>query len=123
MTELRLTDEDCDDIMGTASYGGITYWAGEASDEDRARYKHADFIFRDEESGRVISLTRGQIRSAYFALSDPEQQHVARWIADYFTNARLDRDPETGRPELGHIDATAADCIVQVAAFGSVIYG
>lgn len=122
---LVLTDEDCDDVMDTASYGGITYWASDATPEQKALYKHADYIFWDAEGERVISLTRGQIRSAYFKLTrmTHEARYVADWIHDYFVQANTDRDPETGRPDLGYIDATAADCVVQVAAFGEVIYG
>lgn len=123
MTDLRLTDEDCEDIMGTASYGGITYWAEGASERQRAKYKHADFVFWDREGERVVSLTKGQIRSAYFKLLANEPRLVGTMIHGYMLDSMRYADEETRRPDLGFIDADAADCIVQVAAFGEVLYG
>jgi len=128
MDQSILTDENVDDIIETAQYGGITYWCVEVPAHERemafAANPDAAMVFRaedydDEDSTFVV--TKEDIRKAYFALLDLGQKHVNREIHGYFIDSWRDRD-ENG-PDMGHIDADAADCIVQIAAFGEVVYG
>lgn len=121
-----LTDENIDDMIETAQYGGISYWAGEAEPDVRAAEFLANprvvMVFRDSEGGGdVIGLTYADLRKAYFDLLSLDQRFVNKTIHGYFIDSWRERD-EDGI-EMGNIDADAADVWVQVAAFGEVVYG
>jgi hypothetical protein len=111
----RITDQNVDDILAIASYGGITYWAIEPTLEEFAGLPEG-------KAEKVHYLSRDEIRVAYTRLLDPFQTYVNDEIAGYILDSWRDRTEEGGI-EAGHIDADAADVIVQVAAFGKVVYG
>jgi hypothetical protein len=127
----RITDENVQDIIDTASYGGITYWATEPTAEEFAALPEGkeytivegvdDFPFGGREVEAVHYLSKDEIRAAYAKLLDPSQEYVGPMVAGYILDSWRDRD-EDGI-DCGHIDATAADVIVQVAALGEVRYG
>ncbi|ATE85400.1 hypothetical protein [Streptomyces phage phiScoe23] len=126
-----LTDENVQDIMDTAAYGGITYWATEPTEEEfngLPEGKHYtivegvdDFPFGGREVDEVHYLSKDDIRLAFARLLDPGQEYVGREVHGYILDAWRDRD-DNGI-DTGHIDADAADVIVQVAALGEVRYG
>ena len=111
----KVCDKDIDDIMCGALEGGITYWCsraevvgeylGEYASEQISR--GGELRLYDCESDKVYTLTldkflRGltmYIRSCYGCVV------------------------ENGCLEPGAIDAEGADCIIQYALFGDVIYG
>ncbi|QAY15893.1 hypothetical protein SEA_TINABELCHER_70 [Streptomyces phage TinaBelcher] len=131
-----LTDERAQDIMDTASYGGITYWATEPTDEERAGFPadkkwiivegsapHPLFPFDDErEVHGVHFLNADDIRTAYGKLLDLDQKYVNREYHGYILDSWLERTAKDGI-ETGNIDAGTADVIVQVAIFDEVRYG
>ncbi|MFE0964083.1 hypothetical protein [Streptomyces fungicidicus] len=130
----RITDENVNDIMEIASYGGITYWAIEPTLEEFAGLpegkaytivegEDADPFFGGEREVEAVHyLSRDEIRVAYTKLLDPHQQYVNDEIAGYILDSWRERTEEHGI-DAGYIDADAADVIVQVAAFGKVVYG
>lgn len=129
-----LSDQVIDDIMDIAGGGGITYWAIEPNATERAgcpedhQYVVVEgtgddiFGFDEREVEEVHYLTRDQIRAAYGRLLQLDQELVGRELHDYILQSWVDRDEDEGI-DVGHIDAGAADAIVQVACFGELIYG
>lgn len=128
-----VTDEKVQDIVDIAAYGGITYWAIEPNAEELAGLpegksyvivegEDADPFFGGEREVEAVHyLSRNQIRVAYAKLLDPFQTYVNDRMAACIRDSWRDRG-EDGI-ETAHIDAGAADVIVQVAAFGRVVYG
>lgn len=131
-----LTDERAQDIIDTASYGGITYWAISPNDEEFAGLPegkqwtivegtepHPIFAFDDErEVEGVHYLSADDIREAYAKLLDIDQPYVNREYHGYILDSWLQRSEEDGI-ETGDIDAGTADIIVQLAALGEIRYG
>lgn len=126
VTRVRITDDDLDTLAITAGYGGITYWAGDATRDEKDAAIEAEpdtfMVFRDNEEGKVVAITKAQARAAFVDLARPDQPHVNRTIHGYFQQALQQGTDEDGL-EMGAIDADAADVWVQVAAFGKVVYG
>lgn len=116
----NITAENVKDVMETAAYGGITYWAREPDQaEFDAAPKGAHTIAEDGEDN-VFYLTPAKIRQAIVEVA--EGKHTNDTVRDYVRSAFDYWTPEDGI-DCGDIDADAADCIVQVACFGEVVYG
>jgi hypothetical protein len=117
-----ITDDNVQDIIDTAAYGGITYWAIEPTQKDFADAPDdAVATIRDGEEGKVHHLTAEQVKKAYRKLLKNEPRIVGPMVHGYIVDSWKDRD-EDGI-DCGHIDADAADVIVQVAIFGEIVYG
>lgn len=113
-------DEDIDDIMVSALEGGITYWCNRAEVAGEYLGEYAsDQISRggilklhDGESQRSVELTK---------------EKLMRGLKNYMQHPRANDFLEFVDHELkidtSYIDAQVADCIVQYAVFGDVIYG
>jgi hypothetical protein len=111
-----VTDDNIINMLDTAGYS-IGYWAREAEvDEDAKTY-----TIIERETGDRYTVSFDDLRRAYGALLSLDQQYVNRMIHGYFIESYRDRD-EQGI-ETGAIDGDAADVLVQVAAFGQVVYG
>lgn len=121
-TKSKITDGNVQDIVDTAAYGGITYWAVEPTQANFDAAPEGAFTFRDgdEEDGGVHYVIKDQIRRAIVEVA--EGQHTNDRIRDYVRSA-FDNWTEEDGIDCGDIDADAADCIVQVACFGEVVYG
>lgn len=113
-------DEDIDDIMVSALEGGITYWCdraevvgeylGEYASEQISR--GGTLKLHDSEEGGYKELTKEKfLQGLRLYLSRPQ-------VGDFleFVDRKLRIDP-------GYADAEVADCIIQYAVFGDVIYG
>lgn len=96
------------DIIGIANYGGIGYW-GEAS-----------------ITGNTVTVTStepGDFDPITFPLGNVAKA-AAQVVAMYPKTSGASCIAKAIREnDLGYIDAEAADMIVQVAAFGEVVYG
>ena len=79
------------------------------------RIEDYDVVPRDFH---LTAVTLGEA----FARIISRQTRIADWLHEYFMGAWENRDPKEGL-DMGCIDATAADAWVQVACFGSVVYG
>jgi hypothetical protein len=130
-----VTDQTAQDIIDIAS-AGITYWATNPTDEEFAGLPegktwtivegtapHPIFPFDDvREVEGVYYLNADDVREAYRKLLSLDQTLVGREIHGYVVDSWINRDEKDGI-ELSHIDADAADVIVQVAALEEVRYG
>ncbi|MFE4451446.1 hypothetical protein [Streptomyces sp. NPDC056796] len=121
------------DIIEIASYGGITYWATEPTAAEFAGLPASKAYtivegFDDQlfGGGRTVEgvhyLSKDDIREAYRKLLDVDQKYVNREYHGYILQSWIDRNDKDGI-DAGHIDAGAADVIVQVAIFDEVRYG
>lgn len=128
----EITYQNVQDIMSTAEYGGITYWATQPNDAEfdaRPAGKEFtivegvdDYPFGRRQVDEVFYLDADDIRKAFGALLDLDQEYVNRRIHGYILSAWIERDEVDGI-DCGEIDADAADAIVQVACFGELRYG
>lgn len=118
----NITAENVEDIMTTAAYGGITYWAIEPNEKEFADAPAGTHTIVDGEAegSGVHYLTPAKIKQAVVEIA--EGKHTADYIRDYVRSAFDGWTREDGI-DCGDIDSSAADCIVQVACFGEVIYG
>ncbi|WJN63402.1 hypothetical protein [Streptomyces phage phiScoe55] len=129
-----VTDENVQDIIDTASYGGITYWATQPTQAEFDALpegkdytivegvEEPPFLGGERTVEGVHYLSKDDVRDAYAKLLDLDQRFVNREIHGYILDSWRDRTERDGI-DAGHIDATAADVIVQIAIFGEVIYG
>lgn len=121
-----LTDQNIREMIETACYGGITYWAVQPTDaEFKAAPANTEWCIVDGDEGgedrKAHYLTLADVRKAYKALLALDQPFVNNTIHGYFIESWRNRD-EDGI-DGGFIDADAADVLVQVACFGEVVYG
>ena len=113
--EVNLTQQDIDDIMVTALEGGINYWCrkaevmggylGEAASDQISR--GGSLILHDAESSDKWELTLEKFLNG-----------VKLYFEDGY-NVQV----EDNCIDAGDIDAGDADCIVQFALFGKVVFG
>lgn len=106
--------DELKDILTTAVEGGIGYWAA------------LDNHLRDPD-GSWVCIT---------VVPSEEDDEFERKTIDYLDLKKVTRDVANGQYNLredivqavksgdpGNIDAEAADCLVQIACFGEVVYG
>ena len=113
--DVDLSQQDIDDIMVTALEGGINYWCrrakvvgeylGEAASDQISR--GGSLILYDAESSDKWELTLEKFLNGV-KLYFEQGCHV---------------QVEDNAIEIGDIDAGDADCIVQFALFGEVVFG
>ena len=115
---VNVTEEDIDDIMCSALEGGITYWCykakvvgdylGEYASEQISR--GGALKLYDSENGDIHDLTLEKL------LNGIKLAINGNYYADYewCYGDKLD---------TCQVDAEVADCIVQLALFGEVVYG
>jgi len=111
---LALRLGDIDDIMCSAIEGGISYWCSEAEVVGNylGTYAHEQISrggtlrLHDVEEDEQYLLTRGKFISGL----------------KLFLANRPDLVNEHGHIDVGNIDGNCADCIVQLALFGELIF-
>ena len=109
--KLEISDDMIEVLIDMAGYG-IGYWSDLGEIDDKAR----TYTVRDtEDVGGRHTLTYEQLAEALVKVANRDVQ-VASYIVNYATNAIRDDDP-------GYIDSELADVVVQVAAFGEIVYG
>lgn len=115
-----LTQQEIDDLLVTAFEGGITYWCRNIKVNkwpEGARYA-SDVPSR----GGVLTIAidevddLGDVVEYQLTLDD-----VIRGIKMFCESRML--HPETLFGDFGDYDAIDADCIVQFAVFGEIVYG
>ena len=116
--EIKVTQEDIDDIVCSALEGGITYWCrkaevvgdylGEYASEQISR--GGVLLLHDAEDDEVYDLDLPHL------LSGIKQAYEGNYFADYeWCNGKT--------IDACQVDAEVADVIVQLALFDEVIYG
>lgn len=122
----RVLDEDIDDIMVSCLEGGCTsYWCDEVAVVGEYLGEYAsDQISR---GGKLLFLPKwldDEVDGPRTLDRESFLKGLDMYISDYaFLHYGLRLIDETGRVDPGEIDAFIADCIVQLALFGDVIYG
>lgn len=110
-------DEFLTDVLITAVEGGIGYWADDITDycydDDDASRRGATLVCHDEDV-YGFRLTLGLIEDGIKLIADPALQIASDYRRE-IAQASTDND-------AGDIDAGLADCIVQAAVFGSIVY-
>lgn len=105
----NLTDEFLADVATTAIEGGINYWTS------RIRRIDVDtFALTDEETDKSYVVTHRMLARAIESILALDPTGTVG--IDSIASGVFERD-------AGQIDALDADCIVQVAVFGEVLYG
>lgn len=125
---INVTEEDIEDIMCTALEGGINnYWA----DYDRNDEEYLPYIDYDDEPFSElctkILLDGGWVwlidsyEDTYYPLTlDKLMTGIQRWIdGGYDMYGAVDGE----ELDCGNIDSECADCIIQLALFGEIVYG
>ena len=115
---INVTAEDIDDIMCGALEGGITYWCGKAKivGEPLGDYaseqisRGGTLLLFDIESDEVYELNREKLLNG---------------IGKAYENGMFSDYEWCNGHELDccNVDAEVADCIVQYALFGDIVYG
>lgn len=106
-----------EDVLVTAVEGGIGYWAEVA--EYRYRDCHAVIAEREDATGegpRRFTLSAAKLEEGLARVASPEFKINARQRGEILSDSATNG-------EACLIDADSADCIVQAAVFGELVYG
>jgi hypothetical protein len=99
---MQVNEEYTDCIVEMAGYG-IGYWASKGEVGD-------NYTVTEVETGKVFVLTADDLSRARQRILD-----------EAMVNKAVLGDLATGDPV--DVDNVAADCVIQVACFGEIIYG
>lgn len=113
-----LTEQDIDCIMTSALESGIVHWCGliHAVGGQRGKHlsehisKNGTLVLYDVESDDRWKLTLKKFLQGF-----------ALWLKN--GGDRHGAVAEDGTVDTSNIDAAAADCIIQYALFGEVVFG
>lgn len=116
-TTVVVTSENIDDIMVAALEGGINHWCRKAEVVGEYLGEYASdqisrggvLILHDAESDRKWTLTRNDLL-----------QGLRLW---FMNGMNVDHGVCEGSLDTSAIDSCAADCIIQYALFGKVVFG
>jgi hypothetical protein len=98
--------DDWEDIVDIAGYG-INYWCSRAVVNDL----NYSYTVTEAETGDVYTIWKVQMEEVYGEILDGEYS-IAPYIREYFRSG-----------DVGDIDATAGDVLVQICCFGKIVYG
>lgn len=115
ITSIEYNKQELGDILTTAVEGGINYWCSVVTIE-RADDLTVTMI-RIKPNGE----TEGDFPTKVL---QPNQLQIAvNSVLSGTVKLRSDLVEAIASGDIGNIDATAADCLVQIAAFKEVVYG
>lgn len=114
----EVPDTDIKAVIETAAYGAINYWCAEGEVFEDAR------VWRivEEEDGTELTLHYDAIAEAMGKIANGETDvgYPRAYVQQYFEALG---DPLEAEYAAGFIDADAADAIIQITAFGELVYG
>lgn len=112
-----VTSDNIDDIMAAALKGGINYWCKKAEVVGEYLGEHAsDQISR----GGVLVLHSAESNHKWTLTRDYLLQGLRLWLAN---GMDIDHGVCEGCFDSSVVDGTEADCIIQYALFGRVVFG
>jgi hypothetical protein len=114
---IKLTEEDIDDIMSAALDGGISYWVCKA--EVVGEYL-GDYASDQISRGGTLKLYDAEEDNVYELTLEKLLEGFKLWIADGYNDSRVIND---GEVDTYWVDGLAADQITQLALFEDIIYG
>lgn len=114
--DFELTLTDFADIVDAAGYA-IGYWCDEAEYDEPYDENDPDatYTVSCEEGTEIYTLSKSDVEKAMVSIAE-NRVDVSNNIRDYIKLAIKEDD-------MCHIDGYAADAIIQVACFGTIIYG
>lgn len=120
---LTISQDAIDCIIEMAGYG-ISYWAVSATQLTEAR----TYTVIDSDDQKEYVLSYEKIVESFWDLANFAKQikgaSLASYVRKYIIAAMADGLRNGGSDiEAGHIDAEAADMIIQYACFGEIVYG
>ena len=116
----NVTDENLTDILVCAFEGGINYWCGQVIVKD-GDYKGANCAASSIAKGSTLILVDAEeIEDDAEINKEKMLKAIEKYINENGTGIV---DLDSKELDCGQIDAEVADCIVQLAAFGEVVYG
>lgn len=119
---LKISKDSLDCIIEQAGYG-IAYWAVSATQDDDAK----TYTIKENEEGefKVHTLSYVKLEDTFWMIADSWQTlGLNSTIRSYFFKAVSDGiDDGKGDIDAGHMDADAADVLMQFACFGELVYG
>lgn len=122
---IKVTEDNIEDIMCTALEGGINYWCHyDRNDEEYLPYMDYDDEPFSELCAKIL-LDGGWFwlisLDEYFSFTlDKLMTGIQRWIdGGYDMYGAVDGE----ELDCGNIDSECADCIIQLALFGEIVYG
>jgi hypothetical protein len=120
---LTISQESLDSIIEQAGYG-IGYWAESAEvDSDAKTYTVYEQEAQDDDNKGVYTIPFDKLHETYWRIVAGEYSMAYR-VRKYFLDAALDGAAnEEEDIDAGHIDSEAADVLIQIAAFGEIVYG
>ena len=117
----KLSKEFLQDVMTTAVEGGIDYWAVIRNLKRDGELNVLSFDVRDSED-RTANWEQVDADRVQAAIDHIVAGSVKNGVGDHIVDPIKGAiaDPEN----MGvYIDADVADCIVQVAAYGEIVFG
>lgn len=108
-----ITEDQFLDLVDTAGYA-IGYWADRAEVHWGAADKKYS-VWEDDDDNTRHDITPDMIEQAMVDIYTGKIP-VSKGILDSVTSAIMEE-------EYGEVDGDAADVIIQIAAFGEIVYG
>jgi hypothetical protein len=113
--KIELTPQDINDILCTAIEGGINYWCSHYDTNCILADIKTQYTYEIVAHGGYITLYDDYDLDGLQLTKTKLMQGIQQWI-----------DSQTFKPgdafDIGNIDAGDADCIVQYALFGRLVY-
>lgn len=128
----EITLAEAGDILTTAFEGGIGYWAmADEIERDSnltvlslklydTEHVNRDLTFNGEPNFPPTVVTVQAIKETWTKIADAVSAGNPPFCSDYLEQMH-ENTLEPG--DAGCVDAGVADCIVQIAALGEVVYG
>ncbi len=121
-----ITDELIDDTLTTALEGGINYWAANATPDHWPDVESTLFPGEAPWASEVLTKGADLLITLHRELGEPEPQverltkaKMIKGIRAFCTRRKITPSALEDDP----VDAEGADCIVQLALFGEIVYG
>lgn len=119
--EQKITIDDIENIIVTSVEGGSNYWMG----IDNSTSEWADKPEKMPISQYIVELILAGKTVKFYDIED-EDDTENDWTLtlDKLLNGfKLNAQQRPEDSDLDNADATTADCIIQYAMFGEVVYG
>lgn len=116
---IEVTEEDVDNIIVTALEGGIGYWA--------RLHRAKEFMeSKPENVANSQWTTHWLLSGKSLPISDAEEDEPEKFdltLESLINGIKLNKKERPFDSDLDNMDGTTADCIIQYALFGKIVFG